>query len=215
VPTEAPPPALARAEFDRARAELIGEVEATPERRADALISRLAQHAARLEVHARLLDAAVAEARSARWRVAGGVALAALVAIALAAFIAMTAQTLPPAILGGVIALLVTSGAVLVARRLLATAVSALPARLPLLFERLYGRELLLREHADDLRARFAEVRDRTARALAAVGALRLPRLRRREQRALDRVLREEVPALRRGLAEPGESTRREPGEAP
>ncbi|HYE98680.1 MAG TPA: hypothetical protein VEJ18_07200, partial [Planctomycetota bacterium] len=65
---------------------------------------------------------------------------------------------------------------------------------------RLYARDLVVRERADDLRARWADVHPRTQAALASLGLLSFPRLNGNDMGRLEQALDREVPDLRARL---------------
>lgn len=200
VPVEdAPPARLPLGDFDRSRQRLQDDIGSAPERRADTMVTHLAEHAARLTMHVRVIDAAVAEARAERWRVglrAAGATLAALL-LALATLWGddrvITAGAITVALLLGVVAFLL-------ARRALGETIHRITHDPTPIFERIHGRELLIRNRAEDLRALWAEVKPRTTHTLRALGPLSFPRLKKKEQRDLDRIRAEEVPALRRAM---------------
>lgn len=193
-------------DFDRARAQLVDEIRETPQRRADAMITRLAEHGSRLDLHARIVDAAAFDARTARRAAYGWCALGALLAFAGAASTLLADPVDPTrSALAFAGAAALTGLLLALARRSIRRASAAVVADLDGLFSRLYGRDLLVREHAEDLRQRWVEIRKRTARTLHSLGPLSFPRLRRREQRKLQRVLDEQIPDLRRTLHRPPE----------
>ncbi len=188
-------------DFDKARRQLVDEISETPQRRADTMITRLSEHAARLDLHARIVDAAVFDVRRIRRSAYGWVALAGLVAFAGAA-LTLLADPIDPTRAAGAFAgaaVLCGLGALL-AQRAVHKGSARVMGDLNGLFERLYGRDLLVREHAEDLRQLWAEIRGRTARTLKQLGPLSFPRLRRRERKRLRDVIDQDVPALRRTL---------------
>ena len=68
------------------------------------------------------------------------------------------------------------------------------------LFERLYARPLLVRDRADDLRARWDAVRERTLRTGATLELADTPRLKQGELKALSAAIDVEIPKLRAAL---------------
>jgi hypothetical protein len=67
-------------------------------------------------------------------------------------------------------------------------------------FERVYSRELLVRERVDDLRALWEKVHPRVRQTLEKVGILAFPPLRSAERARLIQVLDKEIPELRQRL---------------
>ncbi len=189
-------------DFDKARQQLVDEIRETPQRRADTMITRLAEHGARLDLHARIVDAAVHDARAARRGAYGWVAVAALFAFGGASLTLLGEgpidwQRTALAYAG---AAALVGLALVLARGVIRRRVDAIVAGVDALFTRLYGRDLLVREHAEDLRQLWAEIRKRTARTLKSLGPLSFPRLRRKSRKRLRHVIEEDVPALRRTL---------------
>lgn len=200
---ELPVGTLPREDFDRARVSLIEEIHETPQRRADTMITRLSEHSARLDLHARIVDAAVHDARASRWAAYGWVVLAGLVVFAGAATtIFIGERDYSRIALAFASAAAVVGIALILARRSIRKSIEHTLADLDGLFRRLYGRELLVREHAADLRALWDETRPRTARTLEQLGPLSFPRLGRREAKKLAGVRSSDVPSLRRLLRE-------------
>ncbi|MEZ4431426.1 MAG: dynamin family protein [bacterium] len=205
--SELPIGTLPRDDFDRARVTLIEEIRETPERRADTMITRLSEHADRLELHARIVDAAVSDARASRRGAYGWVALAALLAFGGAASTLFFGEIdYSRVALAFAMAAALTGLALILAQRAIKKSVEHILADLDALFRRLYGRELLVREHAADLRALWDETRGRTARTLENLGPLSFPRLGRREHKKLHAVRDAEVPSLRRMLRQAREA---------
>lgn len=192
---------LPRDDFDRARLQLIDEIRETPQRRADTMITRLAEHTTRLELHARIVDAAVAESRGIRARSFGWAFILSLVAFGGATstlyFGDFDYQRIALAFASATLLALLT---LVMARRSTRKGIERMLDNLPVLFKKLYGRDLLVREHADDLRALWVEIKDRTERTLRSLRPLSFPRLGRREAKKLHGVLEGDVPALRRTL---------------
>lgn len=203
---DAAPGKLPLDDFDRARRQLVDEIRETPQRRADTMITRLSEHTARLDLHARIVDAAVHDARQVRRAAYGWAALGALFAFGGAAttlFVEGEVDVTRTALaFSGAAA--ITGLALVLARRAIGKGVAAILADLDGLFRRLYGRDLLVREHADDLRGLWAEIRRRTGRTLQSLGPLSFGRLRRKDRKALTRIIAHHGPELRRKLkAEP------------
>lgn len=188
-------------DFDRARQQLVDEISETPQRRADTMITRLAEHGARLDLHARIVDAAVFDARGVRRAAYGWATLAGLAAFGGAATTLLDDPIDPTrAAVAFVGAFAVAALGVALARRAIRRGIERILGDLDGLFHRLYGRDLLVREHAEDLRQLWVEIRGRTARTLERLGPLSFPRLRRKARKRLRDVIEQDVPALRRTL---------------
>ncbi len=198
----APPPALPLDDFDRSREALKAEIREAPAVRVDGMVSRLAEHAARLRVHAHIMDAAVKEARATRLRNYG---TATLISLAFGGLAALAAWSSPNwSVRAASITLVVVSVALsfLGARKMLQKRLEALPGELDRLFDAVYQRELLVRERSEDLRATWAAVQGRTRKTLETLGVLSFPRVKARWLKRVDRLLDTGVPELRRSLRE-------------
>jgi GTP-binding protein EngB required for normal cell division len=201
VPVEgAAAPALPTKDFEAAREELVGEIRRAPARRVDNLVTQLEDHARRLLVHVKVIDAARRSLKRSRlelWAL-----LAAIVLFGgLAGYVSLLAQAKPwlSAALFGTAALIAWAGGFVVRSRL-KTQASQLLAGLSDLFERTHARELLVRERVDDLRALWTQVHARTRQTLEKVGVLAFPRLGSGERRRLEHALEKEIPELRAKL---------------
>ncbi|MCA9558847.1 MAG: dynamin family protein [Myxococcales bacterium] len=196
----APPPALPKDDFDRARRQLIDEVRRAPMRRVDNLLTQTADFAERLRMHARVLDAAARDLRRFRRRtwLWGGLATLALVAMTAVAGISDGPAWLPIAL--GVASGCTLWGALWLGRALVDRERRHLLQGLDGLFERLYARPLLVRDRADDLRARWDAVRERTLRTGATLELADTPRLKQGELKALSAAIDVEIPKLRAAL---------------
>ena len=197
---DAPRPALPVEDFDRAREELVHEIRRAPARRVDNLLTRLQDHAERLRVHVRVADQAARDLRKFRLKTWALLVFVALFG-ALAASVTFLAGVPPwiPLLVFGVSALLLYAGTFLV-RGLVRAEAKRIGAGLPSVFERVYARELLQRERADDLRALWEGVHPRTRATLEALGLPAVPRLDGEASGRLDRLLETEIPQLRARL---------------
>ncbi len=184
-------------DFDKQRDEVRAEVMRAPQRKVDNVVSRLHQHAKRLRVHATVIDRLARERRAMALRYVG-LALAALLVGWLALqvaglFVGKDGQT---RLLLWDLALVATALAAVGGMYAWERRAHARELSLDALFERAYARELVLGDGAEDLRALWASVRERVRRALDARGGAPV-RLRRSEARRLDRLIGEEIKALR------------------
>jgi hypothetical protein len=201
VPVEgAPPPSLPTKDFEQAREELIREVKRAPARRVDNLVTQLEDHAQRLLVHSSIIDEAARTLRRFRLKLWSILivavlfgSLAGVVSINLGAPVAVRLVSF-----GGV-ALLAYLGAFVV-RGLVKSEATQILAGLGAIFEKVYARELLVRDRVDDLRALWERVQPRTRQTLETVGILSFPRLASSERTRLTRALETDIPELRRKL---------------
>jgi hypothetical protein len=191
VPLEGQPaPVLSMDDFDRAREDLIGELRRAPARRLDNMITQMQAFAERLRLHVLVIDEAAGELRRKRWIVWS---LFILVAVGLsgAAIFAGWVTALP------LIAIALVLAGTLLEGLLLPRARKRKTERLQETFDRLYGRELLVRDRSDDLHALWDQVHPRTRDVAAKRGLHSFPRLEERDREALNALLEEEIPRLR------------------
>lgn len=201
VPVEdAAAPSLPVEDFERAREELIREIKRAPARRVDNMLTQLQEHAERLRVHARIVDQAARDLRRFRLKLWGFLAMVVLFGgLAGAVSIALGAPWWTSAIIFAAAALFGYAG-YFVIRGLVRGEEKQIVAGLPALFERLYARELLVRDRAEDMRALWDLVHPRTRQTLEKLGVLPFPKLRAAEIARLDRAIEAEVPELRSKL---------------
>jgi len=187
-------------DFVAAREELIKEIRRAPARRVDNLVTQLEEHGQRLLMHARVIDEAGRLLRRFRLKL-WGMLIVSLFVGALAGFIALQLGARPPIVgaIWGVAAVLGYLGHFVV-RGLVKSQAEQITAGLGGVFERIYARELLVRERLDDLRAVWDKVHPRVRLALEKVGVLAFPSLGRGERGKLESVLEKEVPDLRHKL---------------
>lgn len=185
-----PAPVLSMEDFDRAREELVTELRRAPARRLDNMITQMQGFAERLRLHVLVIDEAARELRRKRWMfwglsglIAGGLAGTALVAGAITA--------LPPIAIALVLAGALFEGV------LRPGSGKRKATRLQETFERLYGRELLVRDRSDDLHALWDQVHPRTRDVATKRGPNSFPRFEQRDRDALNRLLDNEIPRLR------------------
>lgn len=197
---EAPRSTLPLEEFDKAREELVHEIKRAPARRVDNMITQLADHAGRLRVHAKIVDQARRDLGRFR-RKLWGLLVAMVLALGLAGAVSITAGAkawLPIALFAG--AALLGYGGYFAIRGILKSEERQILAGLTDVFERVYARELLVRDRTEDLRALWASVHSRTRTTLERLGILSFRKLKSSEAERLDRALEAEIPELRSKL---------------
>jgi energy-coupling factor transporter ATP-binding protein EcfA2 len=201
IPVEgATPSKLPTQDFETAREDLIKEIRRAPARRADNLVTQLDEHGQRLLVHARVIDEAGRNLRSFRLKLWAMLVVGVLFA-GLAGAITVWAKV-PwwiSATVFGSAALLAYAGSFVI-RSLLKSEAEHITSGLTAVFERLYARELLVRDRVDDLRALWDKVHSRVKQTLEKMGILSFPRLSKERRDALSNALEKEVPELRRKL---------------
>ncbi len=184
--------------FDEAREEVIKEVRRAPTRRVDNIVSRLYDHARRLRVHVNVCDQARREVMGVALRFGAiGVGLL-LFATLLVWFLVSVAHASGEAIAIVIVGALVLEAAIWgIAYLERKNRARELVDGVDGVFARAFERELALGDRADDLRALWKSVRDRTQRALSTVGVTHVTRLKRSESKKLDQAIEKEIPALR------------------
>ncbi|HZE97052.1 MAG TPA: GTPase [Planctomycetota bacterium] len=194
------PSKLPTQDFVTAREDLVKEIERAPARRADNLVTQLEEHGQRLLVHARVIDAAGRSLRSFRLKLWAMLVVGILFA-ALAGAITIWAgvKWWISATIFGSAALLAYAGSFII-KSLVKSEGEQIVSGLTGVFERLYARELLVRDRVDDLRALWDKVHPRVKQTLEKVGILSFPKLTAAERDAMAAVIEKEVPELRRKL---------------
>ncbi|HZU98827.1 MAG TPA: dynamin family protein [Planctomycetota bacterium] len=184
--------------FDEAREEVIKEVRRAPTRRVDNIVSRLYDHARRLRVHVTVCDQARREVLGVALRF-GAIGVALLIfAVLLVWFLLSVAHASGEAIAIVIVGALVLEAAIwAIAYLERKNRARELVDGVDGVFARAFDRELALGDRADDLRALWKSVRDRTQRALSTVGVTHVTRLKRSESKKLDQAIEKEIPALR------------------
>lgn len=195
----APESALPLEDFEIAREELITEIKRAPVRRVDNMITHAARHADRLRMHVRIVDKAKGRVRRFRARLYGGLALAAVIGLAIAAYFAR-AEDWVTAVVLAVITVLAAFGLHLGIKRLVRQRESQTIDSLDSVFEEVYQRDLVVGDRPEDLLLRWEEVKPVTRRTLKNLGLLSWPSLRSRELSRLDRCLEADIPQLRARL---------------
>jgi len=213
VPVDGEPEnALSLEEFEQSRAELEAEIRRAPARRVDNMLTQLQDHAARLRMHARVVDRAGRRLRRFRRRCFAVVAaVALLLALAGAASITMDVTWYLPAALfaAAVVAAVAGWGVV---RWLVKKEEQESIDGLTLIFETIHARNMLVRERAEDLQALWNAVQGRTRETLEKLGILSFPRLAKADVKRLDSLIETDAPALRSRLhAAIGKSDEAEP----
>jgi hypothetical protein len=197
---DAPPPTLPAGDFERSREDLIHEIRRAPARRADNVLTQLRDHAERLRLHVRVSDRAARERRRVRNRSWALLGLAALSSV-LAGAVTLAAETkiwIPLGFFG--LAALIIYGGAFVVRRLLKSEEGRILDSLTPLFERAHAKELVTRDRADDLRARWQGVLPKTRAILETLGLASIPRVPSDMAQRLDQAIEREIPDLRARL---------------
>ena len=193
----APPPTLPAKDFETARKELIAEIRRAPERRIDNVLTKAEDFAGDLRMHARVANAAASKLKAFRrrvWLIAGLAATSLIGVAALSKFAGgPTWLTVGP----GVAAAITLGGGIFLARVLTQRERGHLLRSLDTLFETVYARPLLVRDRAQDLRARWAKIRERTQRTATQLDLTKVRKLRAHDLRQLDAVIDAEIPDLR------------------
>jgi GTP-binding protein EngB required for normal cell division len=187
-------------DFVSAREELVKEVKRAPARRVDNLVTQFEEHAQRLRVHASVIDEAARTLRAFRLKLWGMLIVGVLFA-ALAGAITIWAQRawwISATVFGS--AALLAYGASFVINGLVRSESQHIISGLTSVFERLYARELLVRDRVDDLRALWDQVHPRVKTTLEKVGILSFPRLSAEDRDRLSGAIEKEIPELRRKL---------------
>ncbi|HLY10620.1 MAG TPA: dynamin family protein [Planctomycetota bacterium] len=201
IPVEgAVPSKLPTQDFVTAREELVAEVKRAPARRADNLVTQLEEHAQRLLVHSRVIDEAGRTLRSFRLKLWAMLVVGVLFA-GLAGAITIWAKRewwISATVFGS--AALLAYVASFVINGLVKSEGEHIVSGLTAVFERLYARELLVRDRVDDLRALWDKVHPRVKTALEKVGILAFPKLSSEERDRLSAALEKSVPELRQKL---------------
>lgn len=196
----APEPRLPMADFDKAREELIAEIRRAPARRADNMITQLGDYATRLQMHARVCSEARKELLGyalKAWQVLG-ILVALFVAIG-AASIQLAAPWWVPAEAFALGAAVGYAGWGL-ARRAIRKQERTILAGLPVIFERVYMRDLLARDRTVDLHSQWEIVHPRTKKTVETLGLLSFRKLPPSYEARLAKAIEKEIPALRSRL---------------
>jgi hypothetical protein len=187
-------------DFVSAREELVKEIRRAPARRVDNLVTQLEEHGQRLLVHARVIDQAGRDVRSFRLKL-WMILVAGVLFAGLAGAITIWAGVkwwISATVFGGA-ALLAYAGSFVISS-LVRSQAESLISGLTGVFERLYARELLVRDRVDDLRALWDKVHPRVKSTLEKVGILNFPKLSAEERDRLGSALEKSVPELRQKL---------------
>jgi hypothetical protein len=196
----APEPRLPMGDFDKAREELIAEIRRAPARRVDNMITQLGDHAMRLQMHARVCSEARKELFGyalKSWQVLG--MLVALFALVGAAAIQLSAPWWVPAAAFALGAGVGYGGWHFI-QRAIRKQETTIVAGLPAVFERVYMRDLLVRDRALDLNSQWEVVHPRTRKTVETLKLLSFRRLSAADDARLTRAIQDEIPSLRSKL---------------
>jgi hypothetical protein len=190
-------------DFDVSRAEVVSEIKRTPTRRADNLVSDLYNSARRLWVHVRVCQEVARYSTKKLLKNWSWVGLA-LVMTGLAVWLTHGAEAITTPLLvlfiGLTVALSIGAWVRFSFRKFKGSLSTG--AGLDPFFESAFRRELLMRDRAD-LRALWESVRKQTMNALALIGPEKVYRRLslRSGLKHLEKVMQDEVPAMRREIA--------------
>ncbi len=190
-------------DFDQSREEVLAEMRRMPSRRADNLVTALLEHARRLDMHLQVGSRIrrTLDVERAKWWLCG------ILIAALTVLLTALGHRFRPDGIGvpatiAAIGALVTLGWAGAGYFMLKRLRERLPDSMDTVFQRLFvfGN---IKEHKDDVLARWQAVKPRLAQALETLGIEAMPRLWnvRRLQRRLQQIISSKVPALRRKLA--------------
>jgi len=201
IPVEgAVPSKLPTQDFVTAREDLVKEIKRAPARRVDNLVTQLEEHAQRLLVHARVIDEAGRTLRGFRLKLWMILVVGVLFAgLAGAITIWAGVKWWISATVFGSAALLAWAGSFVISS-LVRSESESLLSGLSGVFERLYARELLVRDRIDDLHALWDKVHPRVKTSLEKMGILAFPKLSSEERDRLSGVLEKSIPDLRQKL---------------
>lgn len=190
-------------DLERSRDEVVGEVRKAPKRRIDNVITRLADSVHLVQMHARVLEALRADYARELWTYRAGAAGLVTAGAGLVAGGAYLGLAMQPLLAFAALYTAGSGGFLYYNGKVLGEHETAMasPEGLRRVFERLYARQVLEGD------AFVTSLWKRTYQSLQMVvdtqgGLARLPRATNAELRELERILDEDVPALRR-LAAP------------
>ncbi len=201
IPVEGVVPSkLPTQDFVSAREELVKEIKRAPARRVDNLVTQLEEHGQRLLVHAKVINEAGRTLRGFRLKLWMMLVVGVLFA-GLAGAITVWAgvKWWISATVFGSAALLAYAGSFVIGS-LVKSEGEQITSGLTSIFERLYARELLVRDRIDDLRALWDKVHPRVRTTLEKVGILAFPKLSADERDRLSQTIEKSVPELRQKL---------------
>lgn len=188
-------------DFDISRDEVVREIERTPARRADNLVTALRDNTRKVVMHSRICSEVSSRLRKTRlqiWGITAAFALAAAAGVWLSFTLQLGWKWAAGigAILAGLSLLSYWLGMLLFNRQQ-----QALFDGLDAVFENLYAKELRLDDRAD-LRARWESIKPRVRTSLEAVGPLQMPGVHsiRKQLGRLERAMEEDIPRMRRSL---------------
>ncbi|MHC4777900.1 MAG: dynamin family protein [Planctomycetota bacterium] len=199
-------------DFADAREEVITEIRRAPARRIDNILTRLHNHGRKLRVHSKVCSAATRTVRAIRWQFLGMGIASVVIAFAVAYLTTLfkAPYWLPLSICGGGAA--ICAGLYFFGKWQAKARGRELLSGLTGVFESVYHNDLVLSGAADDLRALWNSVQERSVQALETLGIDSIKPLSGGEERRMDELIDREIPALRakvhdriRELAETGE----------
>jgi GTPase SAR1 family protein len=190
---EKPKSRLPMEDFEKARNNLIGELRRAPSRRMDNQITQIQAYAERLRLHAMVIGEAANRLRSVRARWVG-LSILLFGGLAAAAIATGMIMALPGIAFAAVLAFVFIGYVTLprTKRRLI--------ARFDQIFEELHGRELLLRDRAEDLRMMWKEVSPRAREIAEKSGLQSFEKMRWHDRELLEELIGELLPQLRSKL---------------
>lgn len=196
VPLEGKPKSkLPLGDFEKAREDLVAEIRRAPSRRLDNMITQVQVFAERLRLHVYVIDEAARELRAFRMYFWIGLVL---IFAGLVGFTVMTGTVMALPLLGAAFA--VVGG--LFELVVLPRTRRKKAARLGETFEKIYDRELLMRDRSEDLRTLWEQVHTRTREVAARRGLHTFGKLRRQDRDTLNQLIEVEIPKLRSDLYE-------------
>jgi GTPase SAR1 family protein len=191
-------------DFEISRGEVIAEIKRTPTRRADNLVSDLHNNSRKLAVHTRVCLEISNDYRKLRAKFWGGIALILVISAATVYWTRGADSVATPLLvffIGLTLAFLTGLGSRVALNRFKENA-STLEGVEPF-FQNAFRKELALQDRAD-LRAFWDAVRNQTTTAVAVLGPEKLVRFfsTRKSLRHLEELVEEDIPKLRREIAE-------------
>ncbi|MEM1313422.1 MAG: dynamin family protein [Pseudomonadota bacterium] len=184
---------LPMGDFEKARAELVEHLHRVPTRRMDNQITQLQAYAERLRLHSYVIEEAANRFRNRRalWRSLWFLLFGGLGAAAFATGIIIAVPVV------GAVALVAL---LLIELLILRRSRRRLASRLDQIFEKLYERDLMVRERAEDLRDLWNEVRARAQEIAEKRGLQEFEPLMWRDRELLDELIDDHIPNLRGDL---------------
>lgn len=196
--------AIPLSDFDHSRDEVVSEIKRTPTRRADNLVSDLYKNAQKLTMHTRICHEVARRYRVQKWKLIGLVSVTILLGAGLV-YLTRNAESWTTPFLIGLTGIILAAGNALVGRHFLKQFQETIkqPETLNAYFERAYRDELAFYDRAD-LRALWESVRAQTIKTLEVKSVPSIPCnfSTRKSLHKLEQIVRDEIPPLRRNIAE-------------